>query len=554
MKNPQHEQPPQPSPIVQETDFEPEFRVSRPREADQQQLAGPETNINYGSIQPPPPPGSSIPTPAPPPSRARILAPDLLRGLLMALMAIDHTAMSLNAWPHGTAISGETDSTPVTKWNRPAAYILRTLTHLCAPGFTFLLGMGVVYFGRSRTSLPLNLRWGDAKLAKHFLVRGIVLTLVSEVMGLVMSFGRFWVFNIVLISLAVDYVLAGMIWMTISKTEMSLAVGLLKVLPEKKGDDPSEPLLRPRSEEEVESLEVAPDRKIIRAGTISWHVHNVLLVALAVLTIWWNIWLSPTDGYCGADEHGGRHEKLPNTVWVRMWFYQVFEGRIVSGFPPLAWISFAVLGLLYGRIILARSWSAKAISLGNATAGLTFALVFVSTRLFHFGNLSEGCLAMAEQGGGGSGTQGIMMMMKMKMKNQYLASPASFFYLVKYPPDVAFWAFTMAGNHLLLALFSAVPPHIASRAFHVLLVFGTSALFFFVVHMFVAVGLAQAAVALVGHDVGRLDFFTGNPYGVDQLWAVLTTWGLVLAILYPLCRWYGDFKRSKGPDSIWRFF
>jgi len=406
--------------------------------------------------------------------------------------------------------------------------------------------MGIVYFGRSRTtttSLSNNIPWGTVKLTQHFLVRGIVLILISELMGLVMSAGRFWVFNIVLIALAVDYFLAGVLWVLLSKMEIWLGYWILnsKVLPEREEDDASESLLRPRSEQEAEELEVAPDRKIIRAGNLAWHLCNALLVALVGVTMWWNIWLSPTGGHCDREAK----PKLGESVWVRMWFYQVFEGRVLSGFPPLAWISFAIWGLVYGRVALARSWSAKATSLGNLALGLAFGLLFVMTRLFHFGNLSEGCLNMAGIENG-TGTQGT--------KNQYLASPAAFFYLIKYPPDVAFWAFTMAGNHLLLAGFSAIPSRIASRVFHVLLVFGTSALFFFVIHMFIAVGLGQAAIALVGHEVGRPDFMSGRTNGVDQLWAFFITWSLLLAILYPLCRWYGGFKRSKGPDSIWRFF
>ena len=453
----------------------------------------------------------------------------------MVLVALDHTATSLNAWPHGTAASEETDSTPVEKWSPPAAYVIRTLIHLYAPGLTFLFGIGVVYFGRSRTSLMPGKKWSNTRLARHFIVRGAVLALVSEVMGLVMSLGRFWIFNVLLISLAVDYVLAGILWLVIARMEMELAVVLLKVLPEREEDDPSEPLLRPRSDDEVE-MEVTPDRRIIRAGSISWHLHNALLAVLAVVMIWWNVWLSPTGGRCGVEER----RKLPDAIWLRIWFYQVFEGHIISEYPPLAWMSFAILGLLYGRIILARTWSVGAITLGNSLAGLMFVLLFVLTRVFHFGNLSEGCLQMAEHAAAG--------------KNQYLASPASFFHLIKYPPDVAFWAYTMAGNHFLLAVVGAIPPHIADRALHVLLVFGTSALFFFVLDMFVALGLGAMTIALVGHDVGRPNFWSGKPYGVDQLWAFFLSWALLLAIMYPLCKWYGGFKRSKGPDSLWRFF
>lgn len=449
----------------------------------------------------------------------------------MALMALDHTAMMLNAWPHGTAVDGESDSREVHKWNRTAAYVIRTLTHLCAPGFTFLLGMGVVYFSRSRT----NLGWTSRQMGWHFFVRAVVLTALSVVVGLIMTAGKVWFLNMVLFALAVDYLLAGMLWMSVARTEKVLAFALLRLLPleDPNKDDPTEPLLQPR--EGIEE-EIAPDRTIIRAADISWHAHNVFLAILSGVAIWWNIWLSPTGGHCGAEPVA----KLPNTLFAEIWFYNIFTERVLSGFPPLAWFSFAVLGLLYGRIILARSWTARSITLGNALAGLLFVLVFVFTRLFHVGNLSEGCLHMPEHTGQG---------------NQYLASPKSFLYLTKYPPDVAFWAFTMAANHLLLALFAAIPAKAAGKAFHVLLVYGTSALFFYILHIFVLFGLGKVMIALVGHPVEFPNPLTGeDAVGADQLWAFFATWAMCLVVLYPLCRWYGTFKRAKRPDSIWRFF
>ncbi|KAK4193167.1 hypothetical protein QBC35DRAFT_480818 [Podospora australis] len=535
MKHSSHEEvtiPPQPDPAVQETSFESDADPSSyleeiphtpiPDDDERQQRHRPN---HYGSVSP-----TALPKPGPR-SPARAIAPDILRGLLMALMALDHTAMMLNAWPHGTAVDGENDSRDVHRWNRTAAYVIRTLTHLCAPGFTFLLGMGVVYFSRSRT----NLSWTSRQMGWHFFVRAVVLTAVSELLGLVISVGRVWFFNIVLFALAVDYFLAGVLWLALARTEKALAFALLKALPlrRKDKDDPTEALLQPR---DGIAEDIAPDRTIIRAADISWHAHNVFLAILSAVTIWWNIWLSPTGGHCGVEPVA----KLPDSIFATIWFYNIFTDRVLSGFPPLAWLSFAVLGLLYGRIILARSWTARSIRLGNALAGLVFLLIFVFSRLFHFGNLSEGCLHMAEHAGQG---------------NQYLASARSFFYLTKYPPDVAFWAFTMAANHLLLAFFAAIPVKFAERTFHVFLVYGTSALFFYILHMFVLLALGRVMVALVGHHVEFPNPFTGKDgMGVDQLWAFFATWAMCLAILYPLCRWYGTFKRGKGPDSIWRFF
>jgi uncharacterized membrane protein len=82
-------------------------------------------------------------------SLGRQIGPDLLRGLLMAFMAIDHTSVVLGAYPHGTGVTGENASQVITEWSSDAAYTLRTLSHGCAPGFFFLLGMGVSYFVES---------------------------------------------------------------------------------------------------------------------------------------------------------------------------------------------------------------------------------------------------------------------------------------------------------------------------------------------------------------------------------------------------------------------
>jgi hypothetical protein len=222
----------------------------------------------------------------------------------------------------------------------------------------------------------------------------------------------------------------------------------------------------------------------------------------------------------------------------------VTSRRVISGFPPLAWLSFAIVGLLYGRIVLSRPWTPATVNRANAVAGLGFAAIFVATRVLRVGNLSEGCLHMPEHVAQPAGA------------NPYLASVASFFYLVKYPPDVAFWSFTLAVNFVLLAAFGALPPRFAKRTFHVLLVFGTSALFFYVVHLFLLFALGAAWIAAVGHKLESKDPFTNEPggIGVDQIWAFLTNWVLALAILYPLCRWYGRFKKTQGVDSLWRFF
>ena len=75
----------------------------------------------------------------------RYQAVDALRGLIMMLMAIDH-ASAFIARQHASefwagAMSSYTSAFP---------FLTRLVTHLCAPGFFFLLGAGVFWAGSPR--------------------------------------------------------------------------------------------------------------------------------------------------------------------------------------------------------------------------------------------------------------------------------------------------------------------------------------------------------------------------------------------------------------------
>ncbi|KAI9150331.1 hypothetical protein HJFPF1_10093 [Paramyrothecium foliicola] len=484
---------------------------------------------------------NGAPKPATPSGTTRALAPDLLRGLLMMIMAMDHLSIGLHTWEHGTNRAMEGDGIIVREWNRNVAYVVRTLTHFCAPGFTLLLGMGVVYLVRSRTRLG----WSAARLVRYFAVRCLVLTVITVLFGLVTTGGQIWFMNGVLFALAVDYLVAGLLWLVLVRTEASLAQGLERLMSPKSAtaelldDDDVHQSLLTRGRSEAHS-------KAQMAESLSWHIHNVLLLVLSFVTIFWNIWLSPTHGHCQADT-SATITTLPQPedlsagiVLARIWFWPLMTARIMNGFPPMAWLSFAILGLLYGRVLLARRWTSQDLAFGHAMVGIVFTIVFVLTRVLHFGNLSEDCLHAPEQ----ERRPGV---------NPYFASVQSFFYIVKYPPDVAFWAFTLAGNFFMLAGFVAIPVHVAKR-FTILLDFGTSALFFYIFHMLVVFSLGAVLVALFGHDTGIKGPMDRSSRGIDNAYAYFAIWALIMLVLWPFCRWYSRFKSTKPADSIWRFF
>jgi uncharacterized membrane protein len=123
---------------------------------------------------------SAAVAPAAPTSAARLVSIDVVRGVVMVLMAIDHVRVY-----SGLPAGGPTAGIFFTRW----------ITHFCAPAFVFFAGTGAFLHGRTRTR---------ADLSRYLLVRGAWLVLLElTVIRLA------WTFNFDY----ADYLLAGVIWM-----------------------------------------------------------------------------------------------------------------------------------------------------------------------------------------------------------------------------------------------------------------------------------------------------------------------------------------------------
>jgi uncharacterized membrane protein len=113
-------------------------------------------------------------------ARERLVALDVMRGLVMVLMAIDHVRVY-----SGLPAGGPT----------PGIFFTRWVTHFCAPAFVFFAGTSAFLSGRKRT---------PSELSGHLLTRGAFLVLLELTVIRIA-----WTFNFDF----ANYLLAGVIWM-----------------------------------------------------------------------------------------------------------------------------------------------------------------------------------------------------------------------------------------------------------------------------------------------------------------------------------------------------
>jgi uncharacterized membrane protein len=159
---------------------------------------------------------------------------------------------------------------------------------------------------------------------------------------------------------------------------------------------------------------------------------------------------------------------------------------IIVAYPLVPWFAVMALGFCFGPVMLLpaaerRRWLIR--------TGLAVSLAFIAIRAVNvYGD-----------------------------PFRWHAGLLSFLRCTKYPPSLDFLLMTLGPGFLALAWFD----RIALKPTNPLLVFGRVPLFYFIVHMYVAHGLAALA--------GR----------TPHLWAVYLWWILVVALLYPLCLWWG---------------
>jgi uncharacterized membrane protein len=116
------------------------------------------------------------------------------------------------------------------------------------------------------------------------------------------------------------------------------------------------------------------------------------------------------------------------------------------------------------------------------------------------------------------------------------ASLAQWLHVSKYPPSLSFAALELAVLFLGIAALMWVEPRVGVRDNGPLLVYGQTALFFYLLHFLV---------------LGALAMGTGSFGEAGLLESYLATL-VALAVMYPLCRLFRGYKRGH-PRSLARY-
>ncbi|MBL8220242.1 MAG: DUF1624 domain-containing protein [Bryobacterales bacterium] len=105
--------------------------------------------------------------------QTRYQSVDALRGLIMILMAIDHSSAFL-ARQH----SSEFWAGAMSSYTTVFPFLTRLVTHLCAPGFFFLMGAGIYWVAASRRQSG----WSESETIRRTALRGLAILLAGQIL------------------------------------------------------------------------------------------------------------------------------------------------------------------------------------------------------------------------------------------------------------------------------------------------------------------------------------------------------------------------------------
>jgi uncharacterized membrane protein len=193
---------------------------------------------------------------------------------------------------------------------------------------------------------------------------------------------------------------------------------------------------------------------------------------------------------------------------------------VIIGYPLVPWIAVMAAGFCCGRVFLMEPAARRRIL---TAIGAAATLAFLAVR------------ALNRYGDPAPWSGGVL----------------SFLNCTKYPPSLDFLLMTLGPALLVLAWFD----RLTLSAANPLIVFGRVPLFYFIAHFYLAHAVAavmacfrygRAALAFIFRPVPAMGPRQPFPEGFGyDLWVAYLVWILIVASLYPACRWFAGVKAHR---------
>ncbi len=379
----------------------------------------------------------------------RIDSIDLLRGLVMIIMALDHT----RDFFHKPAFTDDPLNLATTT---PMLYFTRWVTHLCAPIFVFLAGTGAYFQSQRKTKKELS----------SFLIKRGLWLLIIEIIIMNLAFSFDLKYSLIALqtiwSIGISMIILGIV--IFLPFAVILAIGSVIVL----------------GHNMLDSFEAG------RTTPIGW---------------WYSLLHQPG-------------------------FYKLWDGHnLLILYPFLPWTGLMMLGYCFGKLFLKYEGAQRRKML--VMLGIGLLLLFAALRI---PNLYGDPRNWSEQ------------------KNA-LYSFLDVMNVQKYPPSLLYMCATIGIGMLLLAAFG----NVRNRLTKFITVYGRVPFFYYILHFFLIHLVSAICYLARGHSFSEgAHVSNGNGFQPNftqpnegfSLGMVYVIWVLIVLSLYPLCKWFSEYKQK----------
>ncbi|MFC5284647.1 DUF1624 domain-containing protein [Pedobacter alpinus] len=380
--------------------------------------------------------------------KKRIESIDMVRGVVMVLMALDHVRDYFH-------IAAKIDDPLNLKTTTTLLFFTRFTTHFCAPTFVLLSGTSIYLQSLIKSKKELSL---------FLITRGLWLIFAEF---FIISFA--WTFD----PFYHTFILQ-VIW----------AIGISMVI--------------------LGFLVFLPYRTILSIGLVIVLGHNLL------------DFLEASSGFKASVLLDFLHSGNFKT-------YRLFENhKLFIAYPFLPWTGLMMMGYALGRLYQPNFNQTKRVKILKIL-GLFLLLFFIVLRFVNiYGDPKPWTL----------------------QKDDWVTF-LSFIDVHKYPPSLLYMSITIG----FALLFLAFTENIKNRFTNTLLVFGRTAFFYYILHLYFIHFFSVVIFSL--NEIQTLKSLQLNfPTEGYNLPGVYIVWITLILILYPICRWYKTYK-SKNKDKWW---